>query len=400
MKASKVSDAILGLFLFICIFFPADKYNVKAVALVLLIILEYAVIGKKITHKKYLKVLVIGLLYPLGLLAFSIMRSGKVMESISGAHTPLIFLLLIPVYERHLDYEKFFFNFLRALAWITIGLVVLDIIGIANVNDSPIRTFVYNMEIGLMGKSPDFAAYYKVFLKASPLLLFLLDDGCKKRNYTDVIISLIALVLSGTRANIIIAAGYLGFRFAFPKNNKNEKWFIRYARHLTILLVIPVAYLVIRKMMSSVGSLYSDAIRFSQIRGHLEEMRDPITLLIGQGFGSDFYDYGRMVYSSASELAYFNLLRQVGLIFFVPFMFFIFYPLFVKIDRYTRVVYAGYLIGAFFNPLLFSSTAFVAYIYIYLLVIRYKQSVKVRQYFSEHNLSMRRLLRQKSRRAA
>ena len=101
-----------------------------------------------------------------------------------------------------------------------------------------------------------------------------------------------------------------------------------------------------------------------QIQGLTEGFSDLSKLFFGSGFGSEYYNYGRGEYQSTAELAYINLLRQIGLIMFLAFLVFLFRPLmYHKLDRKLRFSYFMYLVIAYTNPLLYSSTAYVLYIY-------------------------------------
>ena len=79
---------------------------------------------------------------------------------------------------------------------------------------------------------------------------------------------------------------------------------------------------------------------------------------------SSFYNIAYNSYTVLVELSYWNLLRQLGLFLFVLAMYMFLKPLFsVAKNKNTRVLsfgYISYLIVAYTNPLLYSSTGFCA----------------------------------------
>ena len=132
--------------------------------------------------------------------------------------------------------------------------------------------------------------------------------------------------------------------------------------------------------MNVKGAVSSDNVRKGQMQSYKEIFSDFDNLFIGTGLGSYFYNYGRMEMVNSAEYAYLDLIRQVGVMFFLLFMIFVLYPLNQNIALNRKVIYIGYLAIAFTNPLLFSSTAFLAYIYMYYLVYEsFKEKLKLLQ---------------------
>ena len=90
--------------------------------------------------------------------------------------------------------------------------------------------------------------------------------------------------------------------------------------------------------------------------------------------GSEFYSYGRDAYVSSIEWSYIDLWRQMGFLFFFLFLVFISLPLFYRheVGSYKKYAYITYLSIAATNPLLFSSTSYLVYIYMYYDLKKYK----------------------------
>ena len=116
----------------------------------------------------------------------------------------------------------------------------------------------------------------------------------------------------------------------------------------------------------------SDAIR----NGHIQSLlaywsENPLHFLRGDGFSSSFYSSGIGDYTSNIELSYWNLLRQVGVFPFLATIIMLVYPLWPIIRKKENVMmligYVAYLIVAYTNPLLYSSTGLTVILFIYVL---------------------------------
>lgn len=336
------------------------------------------------TLNKYTFILIFGLLYPVFLAIWSyLFNDSSLYDALSGAYPPIILLLVIVISENKLKYGQLLRYTLIALALFTISLVIFDLLGFISVNGpNAIRDAVYKYDMGIMGKSSSYAVYYKVFMKASPLLLLLIVYGFENKIVSIPIISYIALVLSGTRANIFVAT--LLFLFClfvfYDKDNTNLKLKIGLPLITLFLLAISISSLIaiVRNMMSAAGSINSDLVRQSQLSSFINLFKHPRHLLFGMGFGSEFFDEGRMEYRSSSEISYLDLLRKIGLIGFIPFLWFILKPFSFNISISKKVMYICYLLICLTNPLLFSSTAYLLYVYLY--SIHYDQCEHVLYY--------------------
>lgn len=357
-------------FLFICIFFPGDPYGIKFIFLFPLLASGIGVFLKSIQNNKYIYIFIMGVLYPIIIMMWSSIVGGKIIASVSEAYPPVLLLLVIIIVEYDIPYEKIFVLLLKIMVILLLVIVILDLIGIIDVNQSSFfRNAFYNYDMGLMGKSPEYAAFYKVFFKASPLLLVLIPYCYEKNEFLMAVLTLVACIFSGTRANIFCAVIIFLFGliniWSDNKKKKNIRIIIGIILIAVILLLIPTLIDFLQKMMTAKGSVASDAVRSGQFYSFKNIFSNPANLIFGMGFGSTFFDLGRMAYSAASEIAYFDLLRKIGLIWFIPFIIFVIKPFTWRIQVHYKVAYAGYLLSCFTNPLLFSSTAYVLYILFY-----------------------------------
>jgi len=115
-----------------------------------------------------------------------------------------------------------------------------------------------------------------------------------------------------------------------------------------------------------------DETRYGHLVGVIEFWEShPINFIIGSGFTSKFFSYGVNDYVSNIELSYWNLLRQVGIIAFSGMMVMYIYPikLLLKKKKHKEMViaYIIYLIIAYTNPFLYSSTGMLITLYMYYL---------------------------------
>ena len=379
VRRSQIVSVLLFAFLIIAIFFPGDKLNLKLIFFFLICFFSLDKILQNIMKKKYQWVLLMGVIFPVLIIIQSTLLTGNVANVVSGAYSATLFILVIVIKEFEVPYEKQFMFLLKVMAISTILIVLVDAIGLIDVNENNfLRRAFYNYDIGLMGKSPNYSAYYKVFFKTAPLLVILLDYSIETGDYKMIVITTFALVFSGTRADIFVAAAILGYRCLniFEMKQKHIRIKIFFAMLLIggVFIGLPQILEIVNSLMQTSGSVSSDLVREGQLRGYLEVFSDPFNLVFGTGFGSVFFNYGRDAYTASAELSYFEMLRNVGLIFFVLFMVFILKPTVKPIKFNIKVAYIGYLLIAFTNPLLFSSTAYVLYIFMYCLDRNYEKA--------------------------
>ena len=381
-KNSLMQVLILG-FLLICVFFPGDPYKIKIIFFILVLIGGLGILYSAIHRAKYSYIFIMGILFPICSMIFSTVMGENISASFFGVY-PATLILVVPIInEKRIAYENLLMFFLKWMAIFTIVIVLLDILGVINVNGNNfLRNAFYTYDMGLMGKSYVYAAYYKIFFKTSPLLLIFIPFCFENNRQILAIIAYIALVLSGTRANIFVASIVFVFGFVNLWSENKENKLLRLLTGILIccliMLSIPTIVNIIHKLMNTVGSINSDSVRLGQLASFMDLFSNPQKLLFGEGFGTKFFDIGRMEYTTSSEIAYLDLIRKIGLILFVPFMIFVLKPFKFKIPIHDKLAYAGYLVVCFTNPLIFSSTAYVLYILLYSKYYKRKYSVSLR----------------------
>ncbi len=382
IKKHSVVSLFLIIYLFVCIFFPLDPYKLKIIILALMFCYSHKEYASFLSKMHYTSIFLIGCIYPCILFLLSFIRSRNISNSASQAYIPILLLIIVPVLYNDINFEKMISVILFVEAILVVSIIALDVLHIYDVNDSPIRKFYYDWGMGYMGKSHAYAAYYKVFFKTSPMLILLFDYAWRNKKIIICVITALAMLFSGTRANIIVLFGYIVFcSYFFGSNNQVKRLLIRIVFCVAIICLFRYLINSFESMMNSEGSVSSDKTRSGQMTGLIEALSNPVTFIFGDGFGSLFYDYGRNKYMSGVELSYINLLRQIGIILFIPFIVFVALPLFSRINKQTKVAYIGYMLIAWTNPLLFTSTAFLVYAYVYWLMYQSKIKMNNNAYF-------------------
>ena len=365
---NRFNEFLFVFFITVNIVFPGDIYSLKKILFFTILLINLPSFLSALRKNEYRFVVFFGLIFPLTLIVYSTLLTGNLWVSFTRSFAAFLFLLLVVIREKKMEIERIVLNAVKLIVVLTIGLVLLDILRVIDINVSWIRRLVYHYDMGIMGKSPEYPLFYKVFFKTSPLVVFLLFRSIHKSNYLWFILSILTLVLSGTRANALFT---LFFMILFYLFYGNRKW-IR-TKYLAIFSGVSTGVLFITFFISIfIGvivdrGLVSDVIRAGHIQGLIEVVyKQPWILFFGSGMGSFFYSYGAHAMVSSIEWSFLDLWRQMGLLFFSLYLVFILIPVFKRsITPYKRFAYLTYLFIAATNPLLFNSTFYLAIFIIY-----------------------------------
>lgn len=366
--AINIREILLVCLLAICIFFPGDPYGAKVPVFLLLVLVSLDSIASILQERKYRFVLVMGLIYPVIISCESIILTGDVRSALAGSWPALLLVISVVSIQHDLRYQHLVHILLKILTLMTILLVALDWLGLNDINaNTVIRRAIYDLDMGMVGKSDAYAVYYKAYFKASPLILLLLYRSLTKQDAIWSTLSFVALFLSGARASLL-AAVVLAVAWLFVKRDQGK---YSHAQLMAIFVLATVGLAgftlikdAVQAMFLSSGSQASDMTRHLEYQGYLEMWSNPKNLILGTGFGSSFFNYGRGIESAGAELSYLEMIRHVGILFSVPFFVALCTPLSTRIPILLKVAYLLYLAIAYTNPLLFSSTALVAYNYV------------------------------------
>lgn len=377
IKKKTINELLISVFVLISVIFPGDIYSLKKILFFSICIVNMNLIISSLASKKNGILAFFGFVFPTILFLYSSLMIGNILVAFSRSFAAYMFLLIFVVKHYKIDFEKILIKSITLIAFATVVLALLDVAGLINVNTGFFRNeIMYGYGLGLMGKSPLYPFYYKIFFKTSPLLVILLFKKFNDSRYIITLLTLAALIISGTRANVLFPIFFLTAFFVFSTGNKSK--LIKYAFvAVTITSVVLFSGFIIEAFNEAlvVRGGVSDIVRQGHIEGIKELIRnDPWIILRGSGMGSEFYSYGTFSYVSSIEWSYIDLWRQMGFLFFFLFLVFISLPLFYRyeVGNYKKFAYITYLCIAATNPLLFSSTSYLVFIYMYYDLKKYK----------------------------
>jgi hypothetical protein len=268
---------------------------------------------------------------------------------------------------------------------IIIPLIIIPIYVLLSFNPDYV-TSVYNYMVAkdvAKFSLRDFYGYKVVMLyyRTSPLLVFPLAFHTsaifnqKRFKPLHVLLAgvfLFTLILSGTRANILIGVFLvIFFLISYFSNRKNK------------FPLIIIGILILYAIVSFAQTLSFDKKDVSSDvkSGHLDSYillfdENPEYFVWGQGLGGRFYSQGNQTNVVQTELSYIDLVRWFGVPVTLIMFFLLLYPL-IKLYGNDRinignkkyvVAYLGYLFIAGTNPLLISSTGMLSIIIMYSLL--------------------------------
>jgi hypothetical protein len=369
----KINLFLVTVLVAISIFFPGDIFNFKKCFFILLFVLNI-----KLLVNNKISIVFWGIYFPIVLLLYSTLLNGDILSSFTRGYVMFMVLLLPIIKKYQIDYEKILINSIIVLAAFVGLLAIMDIMGIMDINSGIITRFIYDKDIGYVGASVFYPFYYKIFLKTTPLIVLLLFHSLKGKNIFLFVLSAIGLLLSGTRANVVFPIILIIFlvikvsiKDLFQKRRVPRAVLVLSLALIFIIFSKGVMYNSVKEIMTLENSQKSDSVRIGHFDSYKELVREnPVILFTGTGLGSMFFSKGTGEFQSSVELSYLDLLRQMGLVFFVIFMLFVLYPILALNKKWIcqKYAYITYLLIAATNPLLFSSTAYLVYVYIYLKV--------------------------------
>lgn len=368
----KINSFLFCIFLFNVVFLPNDNFNLKIISLGLLLVLNVPKIATPKGADEWIAFFT-GFLVTGFTVVFSALLTGNFFENFKIGYSGFI-LLLYPVIKREkIDFYKIFIKILRMMAFFMVVMAALDILHIVDMYNNPILNWYSSSGNAYIGKGDHLPFYYMIFSKTSPLLFICLMDSFNNKKIVWELITAGAVLISGTRANVIILCLLAACYLCFLQTNKTKR-----SIAIVVVLILAVSILIDGRVIDFVIDMFrrksdSDSTRAGHLKGLFEVWRsNPLKFFIGSGYSSEFYSYGLNEYIANMELSYWNLLRQVGLIPFFMFMVAYIYPI-VKMIKQRKnyefiMAYLGYLIIAYTNPLLYSSTGVTLLLFMYYLL--------------------------------
>lgn len=372
----QVNTFLFIVFIWNTVFLPADNFNLKIISLLLLLAANFPIFFQATTKTEKV-ILFFGAILTSVTILWSIFLT-KNLSNVNLGYPGYILLLYFIIKKYDINFYKIFMRILRILACFIVFMFLLDISHILDMNKNMLLMWFQTSGNAMIGKGEHLPIKYMIFFKTSPLFFIVLLEDLKRKKYIFAAISSIAIVLSGTRANLLCLICSLVVFFCFLCPNKRIRLISRVTCiGLGVLLFIDrrfIEYLI--DMFQRKAS--SDAVRKGHLQGLFAFWRNnPLSFMIGSGYSSEFYSYGLGSMTSNIELSYWNLLRQVGLVLFIPMMIMYVYPLFKllrKKQNYTVVFgYLVYLVIAYTNPFLYSSTGITLLLFMYYVAYKAKK---------------------------
>lgn len=215
------------------------------------------------------------------------------------------------------------------------------------------------------------AHFYHVFFPASSLLVIsisfftfkcIASKGRKRLVYLLlVILNVVGLFISGTRISMIASVSTLLLVWLWYSR---RKVMLACSTILVLSVFASMQWSTIQAMMSPDEA--SNAMKIQHLRDYKVILSAPKNLLLGTGLGSS-YNFTGSGYKTITELTYVELFRSYGIVFGIPMLFGLLYPL----ERLTRrgwksihYLYLGYAIYLYLcaaDPFLISSTGMLVF---------------------------------------
>jgi hypothetical protein len=391
------TELTIYLMWFAAVFDPIGKfYAIRYVALFFAIILvvfnkQIICLYKNITSLRYATIVFISVVMPLYGIMLYLIRGGwdGVFVDTSYIAAGVILLASLIYSNRHLA-QKGLVAMVYSLRLLLVVIILIFISELLNFNSDWLGFFTkYDQALIGIRNYGNFTLPYIYFL-ASPMLIFLIgyEFNQAKNNFNlvsvvFVIFSVLALVLSGTRAHIIIGILIVPILIFSYSSNK-----LFYSILLSFCIGITSVYFQEFIQLFFDSDEASNQIKIRMLADYTDIFNDPITLIFGQGYNGHVWSStfeNLLVVSGASktELTYIELVRVYGAIFsFLLFLFFIKLIFMLKklpIEyRWILVTFLLYLINAAINPYLFSTNGMLP-LGLILSLVYYLPSRKIEQ---------------------
>ncbi len=222
-----------------------------------------------------------------------------------------------------------------------------------------------------------FGIYYKSLVALCFPLFFLLDKLYNEPRhrilrFLPAALVSFAFLVCGTRATMMLPF-FLFALVSYRSLERLKQW--RYVLYPLLGLFV-VMFVALIMIMAAEKTEASNVIKYGHLVSykHLFE-HNPLYMLIGQGIGTRFYSQGFHRLTLTTEWTYLELLRQYGLIFSIPLLFTLLYPMYGFWKRRKDIfcfgalgTYLAYFLIAGTNPLLVSSTGIIVVLCAYSLL--------------------------------
>lgn len=369
LKRNTIFHILIVLLTFFTVVTPTDSLGVKKVLLILTITYGLLIDRK---FSKNIGTVIFLFFAILTLIIISLFNGSTLGTSLSVLYPFLYVLVGIMAADTMVDFEKIFSDVLIFLSIVIITTAALDMLHLVLVPNNILMTYISLWGEGQISTSEDAIFHYVIFLNGSPLILYNVAKFGFNKRYGLLLISVLGLFFSGTRANIYMALIILVVALLFAFKNMLLVIF-------TVLIGLPTVEFF-RLQIQSIneaksGGDYARELKLEVIQSELgNSVRNWV---FGKGLGSYYYGPEKRVfnliqygYINTSEWSYMELIRQAGIIGLVIVMIIILRPLiilFFQKQYYVVVGVLAYLVVATVDPFLITSTGFILYAVTYYL---------------------------------
>lgn len=380
-----LSGLLLSFTLLYTILFPADKINIKEILLLITLVIYSPAIIRDIKGNGNSMIVFYGIVFPVFCILYSIIVERTPIGNALSYGYVWLFLLLVPgIVSTKADILKVFLLGTLMVALAINFIYLADLFGFISIFRNPLILFLDNMKEIQYGKGIAATFGYSIFYKSCPLILISLGYSIKSKRYFLSAIYFLSVIACGTRANFYAAIGMIVLILIFAEK-KRSKRFIAIVACVGIAIAIAPNILFRMQALNAI-KVNSDSIKTLGIQSVFTHMNaEPVRYIFGSGVGSLFYSTGRNAYVDVIEASYFDYFRQVGVIGFALFLYFIIRPMIwlFRNEKWLLFAYIAYLAIAYSNPLLVTSTSFIAYILIYSCAFseRRQSLLKPREYW-------------------
>lgn len=375
MKKNKLIycfQVLVTVLVFFTLLTPTDSLGFKKYSLFITLIFGIILDRKVLSHYK----IIIGLTLSFLLLSIISVFNGTSFGGAVSVLYPIVYIFIgLICIDLDINFEKIFSNILIILSLIIVVSALLDMTHLVEIFSNPLVNYISNLGEGQISISSDAIFHYVIFLNGSPLILYNVSKFGFQKYYAGLILSVLALFFSGTRANIYMAIVIVVIIVLIKNKNILLK--------ILLFLTASIFYEFFQIKNNSInqaksGGDFAREMKLEVIKSELGNSGQ--TWFFGKGLGSYYYgpvtrvfntlQYG---YINTSEWSYMEVIRQTGLLGLVIFMTIICMPI-LKLSKkknyYPVLGGAAYLIVAIVDPFLITSTGFILYSVLYYLNYR------------------------------
>lgn len=375
VKSTFLSSIFIFIFCFVLIFDPTNKIFHLKEAVSFLLILLIPMVFKKISYSINFLLFIFYCLFILLETFFAgVFSELSIDYDFYFGFVKSFFVLFILSFFSYEEFEKPFFFTLFMLVITSLAIYVIALYDLSSIATfiNYLHSEVENAFIGERHYGD--IIIYMVYYKTIPLVILLIAYLLNKKLFFLAGITSLVLFISGTRANMF-AAIIIPFVYLFLNVSRQKKIILFLSLIAFLIFIYPFVFDVLLSTSEK-----SNSIKLGHFDSYVKLFESfPLILLFGSGAGSHMFSSGNGMMVLNTELVLFDLIRFIGVFFTAFFYVFILIPVknIYKKDKIMAFSYVLYIVVATTNPLLISSTGFLAISFAYLYAYKNKGEKKI-----------------------